>query len=65
MRRVVEDNEVGIIPEDRSIESYSNAIRLVADNLEQYKKNTDVAAKVLDGNKEWQKLINFIDDNLT
>lgn len=65
MRRVVEDNEVGIIPEDRSIESYSNAIRLVADNLEQYKKNTDVAAKVLDGNKEWQKLINFVDDNLT
>jgi glycosyltransferase involved in cell wall biosynthesis len=63
MRRVVEDNEVGIIPENRSIESYSNAIRLVADNLEQYKKNTDVAAKVLDGDKEWNKLINFIDDN--
>lgn len=61
MPKIVKKYDIGIVPDEPGLDAYAEAVKMVADNLRYYKLQSDKASEELCAEKEWDKLIGFID----
>ncbi|MCM1988737.1 glycosyltransferase [Oceanirhabdus seepicola] len=56
MKRIVEDYNVGCVSKDFEVTSFAESVKMVANNLEHYRINSNKAAHELNVDREWEKL---------
>lgn len=63
MKEVIEEYDIGGASEEYTIESFVTRIEEVSQKLDYYKQNTNKAANCLSAEKEWGKMIRYIQSN--
>lgn len=62
MKEIIETYEVGKVSQDYSLDSFANAIMQVEENLSFYKDKSHQAAKILNTEKEWNGIMNYLEN---
>lgn len=60
MKEIIETYDVGKVSIDYSLNSFAKAINEVAENLNYYKEKSNEAAKVLNTEKEWNVIMDYL-----